>query len=370
MFGKGTVVVLPEKTKETFGYDISVLHPGSHQRVWLKCTRCDTEIIRDFRHTYKKHACPTHCVKDGVDHKWCNACLTWKSLNHFQNNAAKVDGKSPTCRDCRRINPKTISYKVRKLALKRSTIEGWIAYSTLQRKYKAKKHGIPHDLNIEYLIALWHKQGGRCYYTKIPLEFGKNTLHSAQLDRLDSTKGYIKDNVVWASRAINHMKNSASMSEFQNFIAQMSSVVDFGLPSFEFKKLQQDATLPTLGRPTDACHDVYSIDDVLLQARSVTDVKTGLCLSPPTGFYLTIEGRSSLFKFGIEPLRGVIDATYTGELVVTLNNTSNQAYAVKKGDRIAQIAIHRVIHAQFTQVEEFSLPYRTRGNKGFGSSGR
>ena len=50
------------------------------------------------------------------------------------------------------------------------------------------------EITIEYLIELWEKQRGRCYYLNIPM----NTHGEWQVsvERLDETRGYTKDNVV------------------------------------------------------------------------------------------------------------------------------------------------------------------------------
>lgn len=50
------------------------------------------------------------------------------------------------------------------------------------------------EITIEYLIEIWEKQRGRCYYLDIPL----NTEGEWQvsIERLDESKGYTKDNVV------------------------------------------------------------------------------------------------------------------------------------------------------------------------------
>lgn len=369
MYGKGVVTVLPEETKTKFGYDVESLHPGSHFRVVCKCTRCQQVIMRDFRHLFKKHACPVYVNKNGVDMKWCNRCEQFMPLDVFYNNAARYDGKAPCCKSCYRFLKNTVKHQHNK-KLQLHTLDGWMESFFKNKRSKAKKYGMAFELDVDFLRELWNKQDGKCFYTLLSMEFGKNTLKSASLERLDSSVGYIKSNVVWASKAINFMKNKASQEEFANFLYETGLYFKKPVLSFECKAMHPNAKLPTRGRPTDACFDIYACEDVILQANSVTDVRTGIRISPPIGYYLTIEGRSSLFKYGIEPLCGVIDATYTGETVVTLNNTSKLAYAVKSGDRVAQIAIHKTFHIEFMEVEEFSLPQRLRGESGFGSSGK
>jgi dUTP pyrophosphatase len=63
-----------------------------------------------------------------------------------------------------------------------------------------------------------------------------------------------------------------------------------------------------------------------------------------------------------------VDAGYRGELMVTLYNSTDENFEVKRGDRIAQLVIQAVEHAKFIAVTE--LPESARGNSGFGSTGR
>lgn len=66
-------------------------------------------------------------------------------------------------------------------------------------------------------------------------------------------------------------------------------------------------------------------------------------------------------------LVGLIDSDYQGELKVSCWNRSSEAFTVQPLDRIAQMIIVPVVHAQFEEVEEFQQS--ERGTGGFGSSG-
>ena len=65
---------------------------------------------------------------------------------------------------------------------------------------------------------------------------------------------------------------------------------------------------------------------------------------------------------------GTVDAGYRGEIMVTLLNTSKEDFPIAIGDRIAQLVFQKVEHATFVPVT--TLPESTRGDTGFGSSGR
>lgn len=38
---------------------------------------------------------------DGVEHKWCNKCKQYKTLNYFRKNKAAWDGLQNRCNDCK-----------------------------------------------------------------------------------------------------------------------------------------------------------------------------------------------------------------------------------------------------------------------------
>jgi len=72
------------------------------------------------------------------------------------------------------------------------------------------------NITIEDLKNQWDKQNGVCVFSGVELilssysKIKKNPIYSASLDRIDSTKGYIRGNIRWVSRAINWMKNDMS----------------------------------------------------------------------------------------------------------------------------------------------------------------
>ena len=65
---------------------------------------------------------------------------------------------------------------------------------------------------------------------------------------------------------------------------------------------------------------------------------------------------------------GTIDSDYRGELKVILGNTSERAFSVRRGDRIAQLVIAPVARTEWEEVPE--LETTSRGAGGFGHTGR
>jgi dUTP pyrophosphatase len=100
-------------------------------------------------------------------------------------------------------------------------------------------------------------------------------------------------------------------------------------------------------------------------------VPTGLTMALPDGYEAQVRPRSGLAaKHGITCLNtpGTIDADYRGEVKVILINLGDEAFVIKRGERIAQMVIAPVTRATLTEVE--TLDETARGAGGFGSTGR
>jgi len=77
-----------------------------------------------------------------------------------------------------------------------------------------KKRDKEFNLTLDDLKQVWDNQNGICPFLGINLilsgysRIEKNPIYSASIDRIDSTKGYTKDNIQWVSRSMNLMKNT------------------------------------------------------------------------------------------------------------------------------------------------------------------
>lgn len=123
--------------------------------------------------------------------------------------------------------------------------------------------------------------------------------------------------------------------------------------------------------PHDAGADLKSCEDTTIPANGSTLVHTGVYAAIPRNHVGLICPRSGLaLKQGLTVLNapGIIDSNYRGELCVILHNTSEKAVEITAGQRIAQLVITPVAHAEMIPVSQ--LPEDTeRGENGFGSTG-
>ncbi|QFT78965.1 dUTP diphosphatase [Erythrobacter sp. THAF29] len=140
----------------------------------------------------------------------------------------------------------------------------------------------------------------------------------------------------------------------------------------EVKRLAHGKGLDLPAYATDgaAGMDVVSAEDITLEPGARHPVATGLALAIPHGFEIQVRPRSGLaLKHGITVPNtpGTIDSDYRGELKVILINHGAEAFAIKRGDRVAQLVLAPVVQAAWQEVDE--LDATERGAGGFGSTG-
>lgn len=139
------------------------------------------------------------------------------------------------------------------------------------------------------------------------------------------------------------------------------------------KRLHPDAVVPAYAKDGDAGCDLVAVESCTLRAgggRAL--VATGIAVAIPEGhggFVLPRSGLAARHGVTLANAPGLIDAGYRGEVKVALVNLDPEHdYEVEKGDRIAQLVVMAVTSSSVLVVDE--LPESSRGDGGFGSSGR
>lgn len=143
--------------------------------------------------------------------------------------------------------------------------------------------------------------------------------------------------------------------------------------NIKIKKQKKEAILPTYGTEYAAGADLYACieEDIVIPAKKMVMIPTGLSMEIPVGYVGLIYARSGLAsKKGLAPANkvGVIDADYRGEIMVALLNHSDQEAIIGPKERIAQIVITPFLTANYIEVE--TLEDTNRGEGGFGSTGQ
>ncbi|MEU6645439.1 dUTP diphosphatase [Saccharomonospora sp. NPDC046836] len=136
-------------------------------------------------------------------------------------------------------------------------------------------------------------------------------------------------------------------------------------------RLDPGVPLPAYAHPGDAGADLVTTSDVVLQPGERAVVGTGVAIALPPGYAGFVHPRSGLAaRVGLSIVNtpGTIDSGYRGEIRVCLvNHDPVEPVVLARGDRIAQLIVQRVEHAEFVEVAE--LEATVRGAGGYGSTG-
>ena len=100
-------------------------------------------------------------------------------------------------------------------------------------------------------------------------------------------------------------------------------------------------------------------------------IPTGVAVAIPEGHEGQVRMRSGLAHdkgLALVNAPGTIDSDYRGEIQIIVANLGAEPVTLERGERIAQLVFAPVARAKFEKVEE--LPASTRGQGGFGSTGR
>ena len=132
--------------------------------------------------------------------------------------------------------------------------------------------------------------------------------------------------------------------------------------------LPEPATAGSAGVDLRACLD----EPLTLEPGQTELIPTGIAIHlDDPGLAAVLLPRSGLgHKHGIVlgNLTGLIDSDYQGQIFVSCWNRGLKPFTIQPGERIAQMVILPIVHAEFEVVEEFVESVRGAG--GFGHSGR
>src|SRR5699024_6768300 len=163
-----------------------------------------------------------------------------------------------------------------------------------------------------------------------------------------------------------------------------------------FKRLTDDAIIPTKAHPTDSGSDLYASEDVIIEPGETKIIPTGIAAELPAGYEAQVRPRSGVTaKRRWRVQLGTIDQDYRGEIGVIVDNMSGDylakqsgymsiegeykfiengktfskafTYKIRKGDRIAQLVIQPLPAVEAYEVDV--VEETERGADGFGSTG-
>jgi dUTP pyrophosphatase len=133
-----------------------------------------------------------------------------------------------------------------------------------------------------------------------------------------------------------------------------------------------DIPLPRYMSDDAAGMDLYAAvegEELLLPGERKL-VPTGIAVALPRGYEAQIRPRSGLaLDHGVTLLNtpGTVDADYRGEIRIVMVNLGDRPFLIRRGDRIAQMVVHRVSRVAWREID--MLDVTSRGEGGFGHTG-
>jgi len=153
----------------------------------------------------------------------------------------------------------------------------------------------------------------------------------------------------------------------------------FVLKFFPISKLgEPTGFLPIRANETDSGMDFKTPFDFTLQPGSSQKIPLGIGVDLPElpiiNKWVTVDmflqPKSGLGLKGVMTTGGVIDNGYTGELMANLLNLGPEILEFKRGDKVCQGVLRLVLIPRTDLTMESCVKVTSRGDKGFGSTGR
>jgi len=145
---------------------------------------------------------------DDIEYYECTKCNDFKIVSEF-----RIVGKNQIlyniCKVCEKIRRDKYNNSFKGFLMK--TLQNAKDHAKIRQKNKNRKgsHGT-FNLTIDDLFDKLLEQKGKCYYSGVPLIFKNKSEWMMSIERLDSTKGYVKDNIVLICVEFNSTDTTAS----------------------------------------------------------------------------------------------------------------------------------------------------------------
>jgi hypothetical protein len=163
-------------------------------------------LNQKFNHWTILYRNGSYMKRDAIWHCKCD-CGVEKDVRGFH----LTKGYSTQCRNCA---DKSSSEKRKK---RFDTDKISLSFWNRNVVYGAKKRSLVIEITMDEAYEVFLKQNGKCALSGLPLQFPsckKDINCTASLDRIDSSKGYIKGNFQWVHKDINVMKNNHTQEYF------------------------------------------------------------------------------------------------------------------------------------------------------------
>jgi len=152
--------------------------------------------------------------------KICSMCKVEQDVINFNSCKTATDGLYPSCKKCAKNSQKKWLESDIKNFIKK-------VYISCKSNCVRRSKDLVFAITEEDILELYYKQNGKCalsgqILTKIALEDKGINKYNVSIDRINSSKGYTKDNIQLVGAIVNIIKNDM---EEKDFILFVSSIV-------------------------------------------------------------------------------------------------------------------------------------------------
>ena len=191
------------------------------------CIYCNKDYKSyNINSKYCSKSCATTCTKE-IKRKekqkillnsngdlLCNTCKKYKNMNDFNRTKSFIDRfqREYSCKEC--------NYKRKQKANFESgeNIPAFIrkAFNSCKYRYSKSNKNLNFDITVEDIFNKIKEQNGNCAILGIKMTYFRvrGKIHTnMSVDRIDSSKGYIKSNIQLTCHIANIMKMDLSMKD-------------------------------------------------------------------------------------------------------------------------------------------------------------
>lgn len=144
-------------------------------------------------------------IIDGIKHYYCSTCQVFKPIG------CMVSGKTHLCKPCANAKSRAFFNNTVQGAIRKLYKNSKNSTKTRAKAQNPYRDPPPDNINELFLQKLYNDQGGLCAISGMPLETNKESPWKMSLDRIDTFRGYMKDNVRLICRLFQAMDNSVRM---------------------------------------------------------------------------------------------------------------------------------------------------------------
>jgi dUTP pyrophosphatase len=162
-----------------------------------------------------------------------------------------------------------------------------------------------------------------------------------------------------------------NMDLYRYYCNYISNISGTGVLSFKWAKSDINAVCPSKTHISDSGYDLTVIKKLKCVGR-VVYYDTCIKVEPNYGWYFDVVPRSSLSKTGymLANSVGIIDRTYTGNIIIALMKVDLDMPDIELPYRCAQMIPRQTVHMKAIEVSETDIGITDRGTGGFGSTNK